>query len=120
MIKTADFRLFQKILQDEFNLKSRINFAKTKVLRFDGDSCMGMYEGYKISDKKFSHKIRIATSEVKTAEDLFSTMAHEYVHAWQLENDRELDHDTDSGFTAWRNFFNTNYGVDIVSFNAGV
>jgi len=116
MIKSAEMRLFQLILQDEFKLKSRVNFAKTKILRFDGDSCMGMYEGESMGKNKFNHKIRIATSEVKTSEDLFSTLAHEYVHAWQIENDRDLDHDTKSGFTAWRNYFNTNYGVDIVSF----
>ncbi|MFZ9610925.1 MAG: hypothetical protein ACO294_09520 [Methylococcales bacterium] len=116
MIKSDTIRLFELILQDEFKLKSRINLSKTKVLRFDGDSCMGMYEGYKISNKKFNHRIRFATSEVKTDEDLFSTLAHEYVHAWQLENDKELDHDTKSGFTAWRNYFMTNYNSDIVSF----
>lgn len=111
-------RLFELILQDEFKLKSRINLSKTKVLRFDGDSCMGMYEGYKISAKKFNHRIRIATSEVKNDYDLFTTLAHEYVHAWQMEQNRDLDHDTDSGFTAWRNYFKTCYNVDIVSFGA--
>ena len=116
MIKSDTLRLFELILQDEFKLKSRINLSKTKVLRFDGDSCMGMYEGYKISNKKFSHRIRFATSEVKTDEDLFTTLAHEFVHAWQMEQGRDLGHDTDSGFTAWRNYFNTKYGVDIVSF----
>jgi hypothetical protein len=118
MIKSDMMRLFQLILQDEFKLKSRINFAKTKVLRFDGDSCMGMYEGEKISNKKYNHKIRIATSEVKTPKDLFSTLAHEYVHAWQMEQNKDLDHDTKSGFTNWRKYFLAYYGVDIVSFNA--
>lgn len=115
MIKSDKTRLFQLILQDEFKLKSRVNFAKTKVLRFDGDSCMGMYEGEKLSPKKCNHKIRIATSEVKTDLDLFSTLAHEYVHAWQMEKDNDLDHDTKSGFTQWRNYFNAYYGIDIVS-----
>lgn len=114
MIRSDTMRLFQLMLQDEFKLKSRVNFAKTKVLRFDGDSCMGMYEGEK-AGKKYLHKIRIATSEVNTDLDLFSTLAHEYVHAWQMEKDKELDHDTDSGFVAWRNYFNAYYGVDIVS-----
>lgn len=116
MIKSDAIRLFELILQDEFKLKSRINLSKTKVLRFDGDSCMGMYEGYKISDKKFNHRIRFATSEVKTDEDLFTTLAHEYVHAWQLENGKELDHDKESGFTKWRKYFNEKYNADIVSF----
>lgn len=116
MIRSDTMRLFQLILQDEFQLKSRVNFAKTKVLRFDGDSCMGMYEGEALGKNRWKHRIRIATSEVKTPEDLFTTLAHEYVHAWQMENGRDLGHDTESGFTAWRNYFQTNYHVDIVSF----
>lgn len=117
MIKSDKLRLFQLMLQDEFDLNNRVNFAKTKVLRFDGDSCMGMYEGDKISDKKVNHKIRFATSEIKSDLDLFSTLAHEYVHAWQMEKDLELLHDTESGFTQWRNYFKAYYDIDIVSFN---
>jgi hypothetical protein len=115
MIKSDKLRLFQLMLQDEFDLKNRVNFAKTKVLRFDGDSCMGMYEGDRISDKKVNHKIRFATSEIKSDLDLFSTLAHEYVHAWQMERDLDLSHDTESGFTQWRNYFNAYYDIDIVS-----
>ena len=117
MIKSDKLRLFQLILQNEFNLKSRVHVAKTKVLRFDGDSCMGMYEGESNGKNKWLHKIRFATSEVKTDEDLFSTLAHEYVHAWQMENDKDLMHDTETGFTNWRNYFKAYYDVDIVSFN---
>jgi hypothetical protein len=120
MIRSDKLRLFQLMLQDEFDLKNRVNFAKTKVLRFDGDSCMGMYEGEKISDKKINHKIRFATSEIKSDLDLFSTLAHEYVHAWQMEKDLDITHDTESGFTNWRKYFIAYYGVDIVSFNAQI
>jgi hypothetical protein len=116
MIKSDKLRLFQLMLHDEFKLKHRVNFAKTKVLRFDGDSCMGMYEGIKFSDKKINHKIRLATSEIKSDSDLFSTLAHEYVHAWQIEHDLDLGHDTESGFAQWRKYFNESYGLDIVSF----
>lgn len=116
MIKSDKTRLFQLILQDEFKLKSRVNFAKTRVLRFDGDSCMGMYEGETNGKNKWLHKIRVATSEVKTDEDLFSTLAHEYVHAWQMEHGLDLGHDTESGFTQWRDYFQKNYRLDIVSF----
>jgi hypothetical protein len=115
MIRSDNAKLFQLMLQDEFKLKHRVNFAKTKVLRFDGDSCMGMYEGENISDKKIIHKIRIATSEVKSDLDLFSTLAHEYVHAWQMEHGFDLDHNRESGFTQWRDYFQAYYGIDIVS-----
>jgi hypothetical protein len=116
MTRSDKFKLFQLMLQDEFNLKHRVNFAKCKVLRFDGDSCMGMYEGEKISEKKINHKIRFATSEIKSDLDLFTTLAHEYVHAWQMENDLDICHDSESGFTEWREYFKTFYDIDIVSF----
>ena len=116
MIKSDKTRLFQLILQDEFKLKSRVNFAKTKVIRFDGDSCMGLYEGEKISAKKYNHKIRFATSEIKSDMDLFSTLAHEYVHAWQMEQDKDITHDAESGFVNWRKYFLAYYNVDLVSF----
>jgi len=116
MIRSDKTRLFQLMLQDEFKLKHRINFAKNKVIRFDGDSCMGMYEGTKFSEKKISHKIRLSTSEIKSDRQLFCTLAHEYVHAWQMENNQDLGHDAKSGFTQWRKYFLAYYGVDLVSF----
>lgn len=116
MIRSDKTRLFQLILQDTFKLKHRVNFAKNKVIRFDGDLCMGMYEGTKFSEKKINHKIRLSTSEIKSDRQLFCTLAHEYVHAWQMENDQDLAHDAKSGFTQWRKYFNDTYKVDIVSF----
>lgn len=113
MIRSADVRLFQLMLQDIFKLKSRVNFRKNRVIRMDGASCFAMYEGYKISAKKHFHIVRLATSEIKNQIDLFATMAHEYVHAWQMETDRELDHEKE--FETWRKFFLTCYNVDIVS-----
>ena len=104
------------MLQDEFKLKHRVHFSKNKTLRFDGDSCMGMYEGEKFSEKKIFHRIRIATSEMKSDLDLFGTLAHEYVHAWQMENDLDIAHNAESRFTEWREYFNAYYDLDIVSF----
>ena len=115
MIKSAQMRLFQVMLQDIFKLKSRVNFRKCKVIRYDGDSCFGDYWGESIGRGKFSHKIRIATSEIKSDFDLFATMAHEYVHAWQMEELLDLDHDKESGFETWRDYFLKHYQIDIVS-----
>lgn len=116
MIRSADVRLFQVMLQDIFELKSRVNFRKNRVIRMDGDSCFALYEGHKITNKKFFHIIRLATSEILDNLDLFATMAHEYVHAWQMENDKELDHEKE--FETWREYFKTWYNVDIVSMKA--
>jgi hypothetical protein len=115
MIKSVTMRLFQLILQNEFGLKNRVNFRKTKIIRYDGDSCFGDYWGESVGRNKFSHKVRIATSEIKSDMDLFATMAHEYVHAWQMENRLDLDHDQESGFEKWREHFLKYYQVDIVS-----
>jgi len=116
MIRSDTFKLFQLMLQDEFKLKHRIHFAKNKVLLYDGASCMGMYIGEKFSEKKILHKIRIATTEVKSDIDLFTTLAHEYVHAWQMENDLDIAHNAESRFTEWREYFKCYYDLDIVSF----
>lgn len=113
MIRSVDVRLFQLMLQDIFKLKSHVNFRKNRVIRMDGASCFAVYEGYRINAKKHFHIIRLATSEIKDQIDLFATMAHEYVHAWQMENDKELDHEKE--FEIWRKHFLTCYNVDIVS-----
>lgn len=115
MIKSATIRLFENILRDEFKLKSRIHINKCRVIRYDGDSCFGDYRGESIGRGKFMHKIRIATSEVKSDYDLFATLAHEYVHAWQMEKLLDLDHDSKSGFTKWKNYFKAYYQIDIES-----
>ena len=41
-------------------------------------------------------------------------MAHEYVHAWQVENDCELLHDESSKFEYWINYFKVRFELDIV------
>ena len=41
-------------------------------------------------------------------------MAHEYVHAWQVENDKELLHNESSKFEYWINYFNMRFETDIV------
>ena len=118
MIKSATMRLFENILRDEFGLRSRVHVSKNNVIRYDGDSSFGDYRGEALGRGKFMHKIRVATSEVKSDTDLFATLAHEYVHAWQMERGRDLDHDVKSGFVNWRKFFLAYYGVDIVSMQA--
>ena len=117
MIKSATVRLFEEILKNEFNLKNRVKFKKTKVIKYDGDLCYGDYQGEKIRKNKFSHKIRVATSEMNSDFQLFATMAHEYAHAWQMENNQELDHDKKSGFKPWIKYFKNHYQIDIVSMN---
>jgi hypothetical protein len=33
-----------------------------------------------------------------------------------MENDKDLGHDTKTGFTQWRKYFLAYYGIDLVSF----
>ena len=117
MIKSVTVRLFEEILKNEFKLKSKVEFKKKKIIKFDGDLCFGDYLGEKIKKNKFSHRIRVATSEMNSDFQLFATMAHEYAHAWQIENDLELDHDKKSGFKYWIKHFKNHYQIDIVSMN---
>lgn len=108
------FSLFRLILEAEFRLKNRVNFRQRDRILFDGAECFGDYWGEPLDSGGFQHKIRVATSEVHTPEALFATLAHEYVHAWQMETGRELDHDLASGFAGWQEHFQRHYGIDIL------
>lgn len=46
---------------------------------------------------------------------IFATMAHEYVHAWQEENELELAHSGQKQFRIWRDYFKEYYNLDIIS-----
>ena len=113
MIKLVDIRLFENILQDIFKLKSRPHIRVSQEIKFDGDSCYGLYTGEPYN-KRFLHKIRVSRAEINNNEQLFATMAHEYVHAWQMENNKEVDHEIDSKFEYWVNYFNIRFNINII------
>lgn len=112
-MKQVDIALFCAILKGELPLQVAPTVRVSKQIKFEGDKCFGLYEGENFG--KFEHKIRVSRKECKGPVDLFATLAHEFIHAWQLENDYEVDHSRKAQFKAWKKFFSSAYGVDIVS-----
>lgn len=111
----AELQLFRCILQDTFNLRSHVHVRVSKQIRLDREDCYGLYYGEKLSPKRSLHSIRVSKKLHKTPEQYFATLAHEWVHAWQTEHDKELDHDAASGFDMWREYFMDNYSIDLVA-----
>lgn len=108
-----NIELFKLILQDEFCLKSEPKIVIKKLLELDGEHCFGLYYGDKIK-KRFRHKIKISKLENQSVITLFNTLAHEYIHCWQLENDFDCLHDTETMFEVWREYFINKYQIDVI------
>jgi len=112
-IKHVDIALFEAVLKDIFKLKCKPYISKVKTLKFDGDACLGMYDGYEKNPGKFVHKIRIARDCATDVYQLFGTIAHEYIHAWQHENNLEVDHSVASGYTKWQKYFQKHFKIEV-------
>jgi hypothetical protein len=111
-IHKVDIALFSQILRDCMGLKVMPVIRVKSQVKMTGDLCFGLYEG-DIVKNKFVHKIIIAKSMVKSRKALFATIAHEFVHAWQMENSVEVDHSVGSSYEAWYFYFKTAYNIDI-------
>ena len=107
-----NIELFRLILQDIFLLKSEPKIVVKKSLKLDGENCFGLYYGDNINNR-FCHKIKISKSENQSVKTLFNTLAHEYIHCWQLENDFDCLHDTETMFQIWREYFINKYQIDV-------
>jgi len=114
MIYKVDLALFSAILQETFKLKFKPVMRTKTSVKFQGDACFGVYSGEGFTNGKFKHTITIARDAVKTREALFATMAHEFAHAWQMENMLELTHAKAEKFDYWKNYFSYWFNVDIV------
>lgn len=113
MLHRVDLRLFEIMLQDILQLKYRPNLRLSRSIKLDGDICYGLYEGEYIGRGKYIHTIRLNKSQILDNVALFATLAHEYVHAWQMENDYEVDHE--DSYIKWCAVFHVDYGVDITN-----
>lgn len=114
MIRAGELELFEYMLQDIFDLKSKPFTVFSKQIKYQRDDCYGFYTGEPVSKNRFYHKIRISRKLIKTSEQLFSTMAHEYAHAWQVENNLDVYHNKECKFDYWQNYFNIRFSIDIV------
>lgn len=110
-IKYVDIALFEAVLKDVFKLKYKPYISKVRSLKFDGDPCLGMYDGHEPKPGKFVHKIRVARDCATDNYQLFGTIAHEYIHAWQHEKGFEVDHSTKSGFKKWQKYFAKHFQI---------
>lgn len=108
-----NIELFKLILQDEFCLKSEPKIVIKKLLELDGEHCFGLYYGDKIK-KRFRHKIKISKLENQSVITLFNTMAHEYIHCWQMEKGLELLHCEQQEFKIWHEYFFNKYNIDVI------
>ena len=106
---------FSGICDSEFKLKSKPIIKVLKSVRMENCECYGIYTGVKFSYNTYEHEIKISKILNKTDICLFNTIAHEYVHCWQLENRLPLAHDKNSGFKMWRKYFKQFYKIDLTS-----
>ena len=108
----TDLELFQRIAESEIGIRRPVVLQVCKTIQLDGDYCVGLYE-----DLDDYHLIKLSRAEIWTPSELFATIVHEYIHAWQSENDLPVDHDADSQFPNWQQYILENYQVDIAGFN---
>lgn len=103
--------LYRLILQDTFNLEYPVLVVRKSRIIWPGNiSCWGLYEGEWIRAKlkhKISYNYRVDD------ETIFQTLAHEYCHAWQMEKELELEHDSPE-FISWDNHFKTHWGFSLI------
>jgi hypothetical protein len=102
--------LYREILGDIFHLKFPVLVVRKSRIIWPGRiDCWGLYEGEWVN-KKLKHKIlyNYRTSD----EVIFQTLCHEYVHAWQMERDLELEHDSPE-FLNWDCYFKNHWGFSL-------
>ena len=104
---------FAGICDSEFKLKSKPLIKVLKSVRMENCECYGIYTGTKFAYNIYEHEIKISKMLNKTDTLLLNTIAHEYVHCWQLENRLPLTHDKKSGFKLWRKYFLRKFKIDL-------
>ena len=103
--------LFKTILGEVFRLKSPVLLVKRKKITWPGNiDCYGLYTGEELGNGKHKHKIEYYYCT--DSETIFTTLAHEYVHAWQMENNMELEHDNPA-WIMWEKHFREWWGIEL-------
>lgn len=113
MIKAmTNLALFERILNDLLQLKHPPVVRISKTIRFQKADCYGLYEGEETRKGRFTHKIRVSKALANDPAALFAVLAHEFIHAWQMEFGLDTHHD--KAFINWAKYFAKRYLVDIV------
>lgn len=107
-----DIALFETILMDTIGLKKKPKIRLCDRIQYEGYECFGLYEGFYSSPRKILHRISLSKKQINNPEQLFATMAHEYCHALQYEQDIDLSHN-DEIFLTTKLVFLTEYSLDI-------
>jgi hypothetical protein len=108
----SDIELFQRIAETEIRIRKPIVLQVQKTVKLDSDWCIGLWE-----DEFDYHSIKISRAEIWNPVELFATIIHEYVHAWQSENNLPVNHSPSGYFHYWRKYFRRYYGVNIAGLN---
>lgn len=110
MLKKLEIALFSAILVGELKLRSVPVVVVKPSIKWEDCVCWGLY----LTDDDKNHTVRLARDAITTKEELFAVMAHEFVHAWQIENNYNTGHGAKSKFDYWINYFSYWYNFDIV------
>ena len=76
MIKKTDISLFNSVLLQEFNLKTKPIIRVTNRVVFNSELCWGLYVGYTIKKRNY-HTIKINRTQLLDNLELFCVLAHE-------------------------------------------
>jgi hypothetical protein len=102
-----------KKLRRIFDLKGRVILKHTPQIIYDGDNCMGLhYWGFDKNGMP-KHTIIISEEHNNNMQTYLETILHEYVHAWQFENEYPLAHSRRSRFHAWAKYLKQTQNVNI-------
>jgi hypothetical protein len=110
--RKPDIELFQSIAESEIRLCKPVSLRVCKTVKLNSVYCVGLYE-----DEWDYHSIKISRAEIWNPVELFATIIHEYIHAWQSENDLPVNHSSAGRFPNWRKYFRRYYNIDIAGFN---
>lgn len=108
----TDIELFQRIAESEIQIRKPVILTVCKTVKLNLDWCVGLYE-----DEGDYHQIKISRAEIWNPVELFATICHEYIHAWQSEKGLPVNHSPVSKFPLWRKHFRLTYNVDLSGFN---
>lgn len=100
-------------IQGLFELKYPVAISVRNLTRYQGFYELRLCPIDDDDDNlEYWHDIKISTITNRTIEDFMSTVAHEFVHAWQHEQGLPVDHG--ESFRPWIKHFHENYSIDIL------
>ena len=100
---------FAKKFRKYFGLKGRVTLKLADKITLDGENCYGLY--YADTVDKYVHIIVLSVKMCKKDTDFIASLMHEYVHAWQEENEYSTGHNEKSMFKHWQRVIYEEFGI---------